>query len=184
MLDSAGPWGTGPYKLVEGLSMPNRRSDRVVLEANTAYWDPGRFPRMHRIIFDNTLAPKEALKLVTSGEGRVDVVTELPPLETLRVAQSPFAKVVKNRGTLGIVIGVFNMRRTGSRWTDVRLRRAANLAINREHLIRYAAKGNGVIVPALLPAQAFGYNPELAPYPFDPGTARRLLSDAGHPEGV
>jgi len=69
--------------------MANRRSDRVVLEANTAYWDPGRLPRVHRIIFDNTLTPKEALELVKSGEGRVDVVTELSPLETLRVAQSP-----------------------------------------------------------------------------------------------
>lgn len=184
MLDSAGPWGTGPYKLVEGLAMANRRSDRVVLEANTAYWDPGRFPRVHRIIFDNTLAPKEALELVKSGEGRVDVVTELPPLETLRVAQSPFAKVVKNRGTLGVVMGVFNMRKTGSRWKDIRLRQAANLAINREHLIRYAAKGNGVIVPALLPARAFGYNPELVPYPFDPDQAQRLLSAAGYPKGM
>jgi peptide/nickel transport system substrate-binding protein len=164
--------------------MPTRRSDQVVLEANPAYWDPGRFPRLQRIIFDNTLAPKEALELVKSGEGRVDVVTELPPLETLRVAQSPFAKVVKNRGTLGIFIGLFNMRKTGSRWTDVRLRRAANLAIHREHLIQYAAKGNGVIVPALLPARAFGYDPALAPYPFDPDQGRRLLSAVGYPEGM
>ena len=96
---------------------------------------------MHRIIFDNTLTPKEALELVKSGEGRVDVVTELPPLETLRVAQSPFAKVVKNRGTLGIVMGVFNMRKTGSRWTDIRPRQAANLAINREDLSGMPRKG-------------------------------------------
>ena len=76
------------------------------------------------------------------------------------------------------------MRRTGSRWTDVRLRRAANLAINREHLIRYAAKGNGVIVPALLPTHEFGYDPALVPYPFDPDQVRRLLSDAGYPAGL
>lgn len=169
---------------MEGLSTPNRRSDLLVLEANTEYWDPGRFPRVQRIIFDNSLAHKEALNLIKSGEGRVDMVTELPPLETLRVAQSPFAKVVKNRGTLGSVFGVFNMRKTGSRWTDVRLRRAANLAINREDLIQYATKGNGVIVPALLPVQAFGYDPELAPYPFDPGQAQHLLSAAGYAEGI
>ena len=65
------------------------------------------------------------------------------------MAQSPFAKVVKNRGNLGFVFGQFNMRKAGSPWRDVRLRQAVNLAINREDLIRYAAKGNGVIVPAL-----------------------------------
>jgi ABC-type transport system substrate-binding protein len=49
----AGPWGTGPYKLVEGSSTPDKRSDRVVLEVNLEYWDPSRYPRLQRIIFDN-----------------------------------------------------------------------------------------------------------------------------------
>jgi peptide/nickel transport system substrate-binding protein len=154
-----------------------------VLEANTEYWDKNRFPRLKRIIFDNTLEQKEALELVKTGEGRVDLVTELSPLETLRVAQSPFAKVVKNRGGLATVSGLINMRKAGSPWHDVRLRRAVNFALNRQDIIRYAAKGNGVIVPALLPTKIFGYNPDLSPYPFDPAKARQLLGDAGYPSG-
>jgi len=39
------------------------------------------------------LSQKDALELLKTGEGRVDLVTELSPLETLRVAQSPFATV-------------------------------------------------------------------------------------------
>ena len=93
---------------MEGFSTPQQRSDRVVLEANLDYWDPTRFPRLQRIVFDNTLAQKDAVELVKTGEGRVDVVTELSPLETLRVAESPFAKVVKNRGSLMTVFGLFN----------------------------------------------------------------------------
>ena len=92
------PVGHGPYQLVEGLTTFDKRSERIVLEANTDYWDPQRLPRLHRIVFDNTLSPKEALELVKTGEGRVDLVNELRPLETLRVAQSPFARVVKQRG--------------------------------------------------------------------------------------
>ena len=145
------------------------RTDRIVLEANIDYWDKDRFPQLQRIIFDNTLGQKEAVELVKTGEGRVDVVTELSPLDTLRVAQSSFATVVKNRGSLGTIFGVFNMRKTGSPWADLRLRQAANVAINREDLIRYAAKGNGVVIPALLPVDAFGHDPDLKPYPFDPG---------------
>jgi ABC-type transport system substrate-binding protein/mono/diheme cytochrome c family protein len=160
------------------------RSDRIVLEANLDYWDPARFPRLQRIIFDNTLEQQAAVELVKTGEGRVDLVTGLSPLETLRVAESPFAKVVKVRGNWTSVFGQFNMRKAGSPWRDVRLRQAANLAIHREDLIRYAAKGNGVIIPAVLPTQAFGSDPNLTPYPFDPDKARHLLREAGYPDGL
>jgi peptide/nickel transport system substrate-binding protein len=170
--------------LVEGFSTPDKRSDRVVLEANLAYWDPTRFPRLQRIIFDNTLSQKEAVEQVKTGEGRVDLATDLSPLETLRVAESPFAQVVKNRGALTTVFGFFNRRKAGSLWHDVRLRQAVNYAINREDLIRYATKGNGVIIPALVPVQGFGYDPALAPYPFNSETARRLLREAGSTEGL
>ena len=169
---------------MEGISTPNQRSDRLVLEANLDYWDTTRLPRLQRIVFDNTLEQKDAVELVKSGEGRVDLVTGLSPLETLRVAQSPFAKVVKARGSLGTVLGLFNMRKTGSPWQDVRLRQAANLAINREDLIQYAARGNGVIIPALVAAKGFGYDPTLAPYPFDPDKTRHLLRAAGYPDGL
>jgi len=37
IIDAADPWGTDLYKLVEGISTPNMRSDRVVLEANSDY---------------------------------------------------------------------------------------------------------------------------------------------------
>src|SRR5215813_6384744 len=183
-MQGAGPWGTGPYKLVEGFSLPDKRTDRVVLEANLEYWDTTRLPRLHRIIFDNTLAQQDAVELVKTGEGRVDLVSELSPLETLRVAQSPFAKVVKSRANLGYLFGQFNMLKAGSPWRDVRLRQAVNLAINREDLIQYAAKGNGVIVPALLAVNSFGYDPAIAPYAFDPVKARALLREAGYPDGL
>jgi peptide/nickel transport system substrate-binding protein len=169
---------------VEGFSTPEKRSDQIVLEAHTGYWDPTRFPRLRRIVCDNTLAQIDAVERVKAGEGRVDLVTELSPLETLRVAQSPFATIVKNRGVLVSVFGQLNMRKAGSPWRDLRLRQAVNFAMNREDLLRYAAKGNGVIIPALVPLQGFGYDPALAPYPFDPTKARQLLHEAGYADGL
>jgi peptide/nickel transport system substrate-binding protein len=77
-----------------------------------------------------------------------------------------------------------NMLKAGSPWRDVRLRQAVNFAINREDLIQYAAKGNGVIVPALLAVNSFGYDPALAPYAFDPVKAHALLREAGYPDGL
>src|SRR5262249_22318916 len=134
--------------------------------------------------FDNTLSQKAAVELVKTDAGHVDLVTDLSPLETLRVAQSPAAQVVKNRGAPTTGLGIFNRRKGGSPWHERRLRQPANYAINREDLIRYATKGNGVIIPALIPVRGFGYDPDLAPYPFDPATARRLLRETGYAEGL
>jgi len=82
------------------------------------------------------------------------------------------------------VFGQFNLRKEGSPWRDVRLRQVANFAINRADLIRYATKGNGVIIPALVPVHAFGYDPNLASYPFDADKARGLLREAGYTDGL
>jgi peptide/nickel transport system substrate-binding protein len=154
-----------------------------VLEANANYWDKSRMPRLKRIVFDNTLSQKEAVDIVKSGEGRLDVVTDLSPVETLRVAQSSYATVVKNRGTLLTILGMFNMRNPAGPWRDVRLRQALNYAINRGDLIQYAAKGNGVAIPALIAQHGFGFDPNLAPYGFDPAKAKELLRQASYPEG-
>src|SRR5688572_12228057 len=78
---------------------------------------------------------------------------------------------------------MFNMRKAESPWHDVRLRQAVNYAINREDLIRYAAKGNGEIIPALVPKRGYGYDPDLVPYAFELTTARRLLQEAGYAAG-
>ena len=139
---------------------------------------------MKRIVFDYTLSQKDAVDLVKSGEGRVDVVTDLSPVETLRVAQSASATVVKNRGSLQTVVGMFNMLKSGSPWRDVRMRQAMNYAINRADLVQYGARGNGVIIPALIPAQEFGHDPSLTPYPFDPVKAKELMRQSGYPNGL
>src|SRR5215475_4196401 len=173
MLSSPGPWGTGPYTIVEGFSTVDKRSDRIVLEAYTDYWDATRLPQLQRIVFDNTLSHKDALELVKTREGLVDLVSELRPTEAPSVVQSPFASVVGRRGALVTVCGQFNMRKARNPWGDVRLRQAVNVAVNREKLIR-DVKGHGVIIPAFAPEGAFVYDPALTPYPFNPDRARQL----------
>jgi mono/diheme cytochrome c family protein len=75
------------------------------------------------------------------------------------------------------------MRNAASPWRDVRLRQAINIAVNREELLR-DVKGHGVIIPALVPEGALGYDPTLTPYPFDPDKARQILQEAGYSDGL
>jgi peptide/nickel transport system substrate-binding protein len=66
---------------------------------------------------------------------------------------------------------------------DGRVRRALSLAINRKALAEQVMEGAGVPTAQWLPPGAFGYNPDVQPVAFDPEAARRLLAEAGFPEG-
>ena len=183
-LPEAGPWGTGPFKLVEGGSRYATPSDRVVLEAFEGYWDR-RYPKVERVIFDNTLIGdrKEAMRLCREKEGAVDIVSFIRPLDTLKVAESPFAKVVKSRTDVSALVGFMNQRKKGSKWKDLRLRRAVNYAINRKELWKYGTRGNAYNLGGHIPPGAYGHNPNLTLYTYDTDRARALLAEAGYPNG-
>jgi peptide/nickel transport system substrate-binding protein len=182
-LPEAGPWATGPFKLVEGGVPFGRPSDQLVLEAYEDYWNP-RYPKVERVIFDNRLTGnrKEAMRLCREAEGAVDIMSHIRPLDTLKVAMSPFAKVVKSRDVTRFG-GIFNQRKKDSKWRDIRLRKAVNYAINRKELWKYAAKGNAYDLGDFIPPGAYGHNPDLTLYTYDTTKARSLLAKAGYRKG-
>jgi peptide/nickel transport system substrate-binding protein len=155
----------------------------VVLEAFEGYWDR-RYPKVKRVIFDNTLIGdrKEAMRLCKETEGSVDIVSFIRPLDTLKVAMSKFAKVVKSKD-VAILWGNFNQRKRNSKWRDVRLRKAVNYGINRKELWKYGAKANAYNLGGYIPPGAYGHNPDLNLYTYDTTKARALLADAGYPDG-
>jgi peptide/nickel transport system substrate-binding protein len=178
-----GPWGTGPFELVEGGYARGKLSDRVVLEAYEGYWDR-RYPKVKTVIFDNTLLKdrEEAMRLCRETEGAVDIVSFIRPLDTLKVATSPFAKVVKSRDSTQTHAAI-NQRKKNSKWRDIRLRKALSYAINREELMEYGAKGNAYNLGGHIPPGARGHNPNLTLYTYDTTKARALLAEAGYPDG-
>jgi peptide/nickel transport system substrate-binding protein len=180
----AGPWGTGPFELVEG-SIANTRklSDRVVLEAYKDYWDT-QYPKVKTVILDNTFrkSREEAMRLCRETEGAVDIVNFIRPLDTLKVATSPFAKVVKSRDSTQIHSAI-NQRKKNSKWRDIRLRKALSYAINRKELMEYGAKGNAYNLGGHIPPGDRGHNPNLTLYTYDTTKAKALLAEAGYPDG-
>jgi len=139
---------------------------------------------VQKVIFDNKLIGdrRKAMRLCRENEGAVDIVSAIRPLDTLKVAKSAFAKVVKSKD-VAIFNAWFNQRKRGSKWTDIRLRKALNYAVNRKELWKYAAKGNAYDLGGFIPAGAYGHNPDLNLYTYDTTKARALLAEAGYPNG-
>jgi len=182
-LSEPGPWGTGPFELVEGSVSRLKPSDRLVLEAYEDYWDT-RYPKVKTVIFDNAFQEnrEEAMRRCRETEGAVDIVTFIRPLDTLKVAKSPFAKVVKSRDSTQIHSAI-NQRKPNSKWRDIRLRKAVSYAINREELMEYGAKGNAFNLGGHIPPGDRGHNPNLTLYTYDTTKAKALLAEAGYPDG-
>jgi peptide/nickel transport system substrate-binding protein len=179
----AGLWGTGPFKFTKGTLHLGGAKGRWEFEAYEEYWDR-RYPKVQKVIFENSLMAdrNEAVRLCAKTEGALDITNFMRPLDTLKVAESPFAKVVKNR-TDSLLVGFFNQRKNNSKWRDIKLRKALNYAINRKELLQYCAKGNAYNLGGYIPRGAYGHNPNLPLYAYDSNRARSLLTEAGYPDG-
>jgi peptide/nickel transport system substrate-binding protein len=167
------PVGTGPFRFVRW----DRTGREVVLEANDRYWRPGS-PKVKRLIY-RYMDSERALDLLTKGE--LDVIRRLNPRKTTQFMETGTGKVVK-AWLPQLVLGPFNVLKPGTPLRDLRVRKAINLAINREDLIRYGAIGNA----RLLAGYTVPGDPnhgDLRPYPFDAAQARELLRDAGYARG-
>ena len=172
--------GTGPFKLVQW-----RRGESLVLERAADYFGgaPG-IPRAGDACIDRTIIkiiPENASRVAALLAGDVHIINELPPHDIRTVEANPNTKVMAVNGTRTFFVA---LNTTKKPFDDVRVRQAANHALNRQLIIDKllsgrAAKLNGVMSPA-----AFGHNPNLPEYAFDPKRAKALLAEAGYPNGI
>lgn len=66
---------------------------------------------------------------------------------------------------------------------DKRVRQALNYAIDMRAIVKSVLLGHGEVLGISLEKEAFGFDPSLTWYPYDPGKARELLAVAGLPNG-
>ena len=201
MIDAPGPWGSGPFTLVEGyssleneiaiigaqpldcvwLDTAQPRTDRLVLEANPDHWNIERGPRLERVVFRNDVAHDRALELVCDTEGEIDIVTEVDPSDAERVENSEHARL-EVVDAMRIVTGVINRSADDVPLHDARMRKALNMAVDRDRMVREGFAGYAHPLSGLTPPYAGGFS-GAEPYPHDPDEARRLVGEAGWPGG-
>ena len=178
--------GTGPYRFRAWTP-----GSRFELARNDDY-DGAKEPweRVNFLLITNTAARVAALRA-----GDVHLIDQVPTDEVAGLSRDPNLAVFSVAGVRNIYLYVDQARARTPGVTDnagnaidnplkdARVRRALSLAINRDGIVRSVMNGQAVASGQLLPAGVVGHDPDLRPDPFDVERARRLLAEAGFPNG-
>ncbi len=168
------PVGTGPYKFVEWI-----KDDRLVLDANKDYHRGA--PAIDRLVFRPI--PELTTRVAALLSGQADLVSDIPPDQVGKVKSSGVAKIeLSTLGGFVIMMKITNYLMPGP-WQDARVRKAMNYAIDMDTIIKTVLEGNGQVLGVPLEKEAFGFNPNIKWYGYDPERAKTLLKEAGHPNG-
>jgi len=172
--------GTGPFRITEW-----RRGDSLILERFAGYYGgapdlpPVGPARVDRVIFK--IIPEPAARVAALLAGEVELIDELPHHAIRQIEANPRTQVLRTNGTRSFFID-FNTLKPP--FNDLRVRQAANHAVNRQLIIDRLLNGLAVPLATLINPDSYGYNPDLKPYAHDVARARALLAEAGHPNGV
>jgi peptide/nickel transport system substrate-binding protein len=179
--------GTGPYKFVR-----YAKGDRIELTRNDAYWGTkGAWDRATLRIVANDPARVAALLA-----GDVRAIENVPTADIARIAKSNdlslyrtishrlmYLHLDSNRDRSPHVTGKDGKPLDRNPLKDVRVRRAISKAINRPALVDRVMEGAAVTTGQLMPEGLFGYTSALKTEPYDLDGARKLLAEAGYPDG-
>jgi ABC-type transport system substrate-binding protein len=160
------PSGTGPYRFASAVA-----HERMVLDPNKDYWDKTRIPKQDHLVL--VPMPEASTRVAALLSGQVNFI-EAPPPDAIPRLKSSGMTVVTNAYPHN---SSYQLNFVSSPFKDVRVRRAANYAINRADVVELL---NGVAdegystIPPMMPF--FGH-PVL--YKYDPNKATALLKEAG-----
>jgi peptide/nickel transport system substrate-binding protein len=164
--------GTGPWKLVEW-----KKGQHIRLEAFNDYWR-GKPPFKYLVV---RAIPEVATQMAELKTGGVDIIRNVsadlvPDLKSHPQTYVSSAPTLRTHyANLDMRVEPFNKKL---------VRQAANYAIDRDAIVQKMMAGLGRVVPTVVHPAAFGYDPSISAYPFDPKKAKELLAQAGYPNGV
>jgi peptide/nickel transport system substrate-binding protein len=168
------PIGAGPYKFVSF-----NPGVELVLEANETYWR--KVPNIKRLVYRSL--PEETTRAAALKKGEVDIAYLLTGPVAEDVQRTPGFKLVAPRESQGTFwLDLPDQWDPKSPWADVRVRRAASLAIDREALNKAETLGFSKPTGSLIP-RALEFSRYFEPDPYDPPRAKKLLAEAGYPNG-
>jgi len=180
--------GAGPYRFVSF-----RSGDRLELARNEEYWGPK--PAFERVSY--RIMTNNAARMAAVLSGDVDMIDQVPTTDIARLRREERVRLSEADGLRVIFLGLDNLHPEGSPFItdndgkpltvnplhDVRVRRALNMSIDRNAIVERVMEGSAIPTAQFLPPGTFGYVPGLEPVRPDLNAARKLLADAGYPNG-
>jgi peptide/nickel transport system substrate-binding protein len=163
------PSGTGPWKLTS--FVPHERAEMV---PNKDYWDKARIPKLDRLVL--LPIPEAATRTAALRSGQVDWI-EAPSPDAVASLQQAGFQIVTNAYPHNWTWHFSQAE--GSPWRDIRVRKAANLAIDRNGLKELLS---GLMIPAkgfVTPGSPWFGHPGFD-VTYDPEAAKKLLAEAGY----
>jgi peptide/nickel transport system substrate-binding protein len=165
------PVGSGPFRFIEWL-----KDDHITLERNPDYWDGAPF--LEKVVFrsipENNTRLQELLQGNLTGMDGInpDIVPTIKNDQSLVLLSQP-----------GMNVAYMAMNCTKAPFTDARVRRAVNMAVNTKAIVQALYRGLAVQAVNPLPPVVWGYDSDIQAYPYDPEGAKKLLTEAGYPHG-
>jgi len=169
------PVGTGAFQLADWTL-----GQQLVFERNEDYYRKG-IPNLDRITFDVGQEPTVALLRLQRGEA--DILGDgIPPARFLQVSQDPEWEDNIHEGRQ-LHTGYVTMNVKMEPFDDARVRKAVNMAINKERVVKII-NGRASVANQPLPPLMPGYAEDYDGYPYDPEQAKALIDEAGYGDGV
>jgi oligopeptide transport system substrate-binding protein len=153
-----------------------RVNDVIRVEKSTYYWDADNV-NLNGIAFYPTENIVTEERMFRDGQLHY---TQDVPLDKIPVYQAERPELIHIAPYLGTYYYLINTKREP--FNDVRVRKALAMAIDRQLLSETVLEGIVFPAYALVPPGTLGYQPPKT-FGFDPEQARRLLAEAGYPEG-
>jgi peptide/nickel transport system substrate-binding protein len=163
------PIGTGPWKFVEHIA-----GDHIKLVANNEYW--GGSPKIKEIIAKPIV--ETASRIMALEAGAVDCIFFVPPHEADRLSKNSKLQVIEGIPSSNCIIQL------NCQWgplKDTKVRQALNYAVDKQAIVSHIFMGKSKVMDSWIPSSVFGYSGKA--YEYDPDKARKLLAEAGYPNG-
>ena len=166
-------FGTGPFRLLA--YDPTRL---VIAERNPDYFVEGRpyIARIEQHIFASAQQEIEALL-----SGKIDLMLEVPPADFNRVSSAPNIEGIRIRSGRFLDLVMAN---NVPPFDDARVRKALQLSLDREALVREVLNGYGLPGGDTPIMRAYRYYSPQAPIRQNISQAKKLLAEAGYRSGV
>jgi peptide/nickel transport system substrate-binding protein len=179
--------GSGRFKFARYVS-----GDRVELVRNDAYW--GDKAQWDKVTFK--IVKNEAARVAALLSGDVDAIENVPTQDLARLKKDPKFNVTSKISHRVIYFNFDHLERSspfvtgkdgkplaGNPLRDLRVRRAISKAINRPAIAERVMEGQADPSGQLVSEKLFGHVPGLKAEPYDPEGAKKLLAEAGYPDG-